>query len=237
MSKDVDFIVSSVPRTNDVEKLLHDADGIFANASKGTYILDTSTISPIAAKEFYKTAKSHDMCFIDSPMSGGIMGAEKGTLTFMVGSNVDEEFERAKIVLEGMGKNIFSCGGPGTGQIAKIANNLILGINMIAAAEGMVMAEKLGIDPKKLMEILSVSTSGSWVTSAANPRPGNIEGNPASNNYQGGFQTALIRKDMALALECHDAVNSSSEFTKYALDYYTEIEKKGHGSKDFGFVF
>ena len=150
VSKDVDFIVSSVPRTNDVEKLLHAEDGVFANASKGTYILDTSTISPIAAKEFYATAKKHDLCFIDSPMSGGIMGAEKATLTFMVGSNIDEEFERAKIVLGGMGKNIFSCGGPGTGQIAKIANNMILGVNMIAAAEGMVMAERLGIEPKKL---------------------------------------------------------------------------------------
>ena len=177
------------------------------------------------------------MTYCDSPMSGGIMGAKNGTLTFMVGSNSVEDFEKAKIVLEGMGKKIFHCGAPGTGESAKIANNLILGIQMIASAEGMVLAEKLGIDPKILMEILSVSTASNWCISTNNPRPGNIENAPASKNYDGGFQVGLMRKDLALSLECADAVGAQTEFAKKALEYYMTLEKKGYGGKDFGYVF
>lgn len=127
------------------------------------------------------------MAYCDAPMSGGVVGATKGALTFMVGASSQEDFDKAKIVLEGMGKKIFHCGGPGTGETAKIANNLILGIQMIASAEGMALGEKLGIDPKVLMEILSVSTASNWCITANNPRPGNIEGAPASKNYDGGF--------------------------------------------------
>lgn len=114
------------------------------------------------------------------------MGAQAGTLTFMVGAE-QELFDSAKSVLEGMGKNVFHCGGPGTGGIAKICNNMILGVQMCAAAEGISLGEKLGIDPKTLSEILAVSTSGCWSIKAANPRPGVVEGSPASRGYDGGF--------------------------------------------------
>lgn len=117
----------------------------------------------------------------------------------MVGAKEGEEYDRANHCLSGMGKKIFACGGPGTGQIAKIANNMILGINMVAASEGMALGEKLGIDPKLLCDILSVSSSNSWVIDTTNPRPGNKPNAPASNNYNGGFQVGLIRKDLALA--------------------------------------
>lgn len=129
--------------------MLEGPDGIFKNAKKGTYIVDTSTISPIASKEFAATAKKKEFIFIDSPMSGGITGAQAGTLTFMVGCD-KEHFEPVKHVLLGMGKNVFHCGGPGTGEIAKICNNLILGINMISTSEGLSLGEKLGMDPKIL---------------------------------------------------------------------------------------
>lgn len=119
-------------------------------------------------------------------MSGGITGAQAGTLTFMVGCE-KEHFETVKEVLLGMGKNIFHCGGPGTGEIAKICNNLILGINMIATAEGISLGEKLGIDPKVLSSILSVSTARSWCVDTYNPRPGVMENVPASRDYNGGF--------------------------------------------------
>jgi 3-hydroxyisobutyrate dehydrogenase len=141
--------VTSVPATKDVEELLGSADGIFKHAKKGTYILDTSTISPVASKEFAAAAKKKELIFADCPMSGGITGAQAGTLTFMVGCEKDH-FENIKLALLGMGKNIFHCGGPGTGEIAKICNNLILGINMIATSEGLSLGEKLGIDPKVL---------------------------------------------------------------------------------------
>lgn len=187
VSTDVDFIVTSLPRTQDVEKILREDGGVFKTAAKGTCIVDTSTISPIAAKEFSNEALKNKMIFCDSPMSGGIMGAAAGTLTFMVGSQNEQDFERAKIVLSGMGKKIFHCGLPGSGETAKIANNLILGIQMAASCEGMALAEKLGIDPKILMEILSVSTANNWCINTNNPRPGNKENAPASKNYEGGF--------------------------------------------------
>ena len=129
--------------------MLESSEGIFNNATKGTYIVDCSTISPVASKEFAAEAKKKDFIFVDAPMSGGITGAQAGTLTFMVGCE-KEHYEQVKSVLMGMGKNAFHCGGPGTGEIAKICNNLILGINMIATAEGISLGEKLGIDPKIL---------------------------------------------------------------------------------------
>lgn len=182
----VDYIITSVPATKDVEELLKSPDGIFKNAQKGTFILDTSTISPIASKDFAAEAKKQNLVFIDTPMSGGITGAHAGTLTFMVGSD-KEHFEQAKHVLLGMGKNVFHCGGPGTGEIAKICNNLILGINMIALSEGLSLGEKLGIDPKVLSNIIAVSTGRSWCVDTYNPRPGVLENVPSSRNYNGGF--------------------------------------------------
>ena len=163
----------------DVETLLKGPEGIFKNASKGTYILDTSTISPVGTREFAAEAKKKDLVFIDSPMSGGINGAIAGTLTFMVGCE-KENFEQAKIVLMGMGKTVFHCGGPGTGEVAKICNNLLLGIQMIGTAEALSLGEKLGIDPKVLSNIICVSTGRNWCIDSYNPRPGMMENVPSS---------------------------------------------------------
>lgn len=125
-------------------------DGILNSASEGTFICDVSTISPIASGQFAEAAQKKGMTFVDSPMSGGIMGAKAGTLTFMVGANSEEDFEKSQIVLNAMGKKVFHCGKPGTGEIAKIVNNMILGSHMTGVSEGMALGEKLGIDPKIL---------------------------------------------------------------------------------------
>lgn len=233
----MDYVVTALPRTQDVENVLTMEGGIFETASKGTVICDTSTISPIAAKEFHETAKKHELLFCDTPMSGGIMGAQNGTLTFMVGADNDEQFEKCKVVLQGMGQKFFNCGGPGNGEIAKICNNLILGIQMVAVSEGFALGTKLGIDPKKMQEIFSVSTSKCWCTDATNPVPGVVETSPASRGYQGGFGAGLIRKDLTLGLECADEVGVDTEFAKNAMEYFLAIEKAGHGSKDFGVVY
>ena len=126
------------------------------------------------------------MVYLDTPMSGGVTGARLGTLTFMVGGS-EAEFERSKEVLVGMGKNFFHCGEPGTGEIAKLTNNLILGISMVASSEGMAIGEKLGIDPVILQKILAVSTARNWCIDTYNPRPGILENVPSANNYEGGF--------------------------------------------------
>ena len=154
----------------------------------------------------------------------------------MVGCD-KEHFENVKQVLLGMGKNVFHCGGPGTGEIAKICNNLILGINMIATAEGLSLGEKLGIDPKILSNILSVSTARSWCVDTYNPRPGVLENVPSSRDYNGGFQVSLIRKDLSIALEAAGEAEAKTKFAQHAIDYYRDLEKKGFGKKDFGYVY
>ena len=226
--KGADFIITALPKTEHVEEALKKPNGIFDSAKKGAYICDVSTISPVASAEFNTEAAKRDLVFLDTPMSGGITGAHAGTLTFMVGGEA-EQFEHAKIVLAGMGKNFFHCGKPGSGEIAKLVNNLILGINMIAASEGLAIGEKLGMDPKILSAICAVSTSRSWVMDTYNPRPGIKEASPASRNYEGGFQVGLIKKDLALALEAARHGNASTELTEKAIDYYRELEKKGYG--------
>ena len=141
--------MTALPATAHVEEVLTMDGGIFKSANKGTMICDTSTIKPSASAKFYDLAKKEGMDFLDTPMSGGVTGAERGTLTFMVGGT-EEEFEKSKIVLKGMGANFFHCGKPGMGEVAKLTNNLVLGISMVATSEGMAIGEKLGIDPKKL---------------------------------------------------------------------------------------
>lgn len=199
-------------------------------------ICDVSTISPVASASFYEQAKEMGITFLDTPMSGGITGAIAGTLTFMVGGE-DSEYEASKEVLMGMGANTFHCGKPGSGEIAKLCNNLMLGINMISAAEGLAIGEKLGMEPKTLQSICAVSTSRSWVMDTYNPVPGNTPASPANRNYEGGFQVALIKKDLALALEAAKSGNCDTQMTETAIDYYAQLEKKGYGNKDFGFVY
>lgn len=141
------------------------------------------------------------MRYIDAPVSGGVNGATNGTLTFMVGAETDEDFEHISHVLDPMGPKKFNCGGPGTGEIAKLVNNMILGVQMVSTAEGLALGEKLGIDPKILTEVISVSTGSSWSLKIQNPRPGVSETAPSSKNYEGGFGVSLAKKDLALASE------------------------------------
>jgi len=196
-----------------------------------------STIDPKASATFYTEAKANGFTFLDTPMSGGITGARNGTLAFMVGANTTEEYEHAKGVLQGMGANFFHCGVPGTGEIAKLTNNLILGISMVATAEGMAIGEKMGIDPKILQKILACSTARNWCVDTYNPRPGILENVPAANNYEGGFAVGLIKKDMVLALEAAHSAKADTTLLEKSLDYYVDLEKKGKGSKDFGYVY
>jgi len=233
---DVEYVVTALPETRHIETTLMSEGGIFESAAAGTLICDVSTIAPEGARRFHAEAKKEGMVYLDTPMSGGVTGARNGTLTFMVGGSA-EEFEASKMVLQGMGKNFFHCGEPGTGEIAKLTNNLILGISMVAASEGMAIGEKLGIDPVILQKILAVSTARNWCIDTYNPRPGILENVPAANNYEGGFAVGLIKKDMVLALEAAHGVKAETDMLEKSLKYYLDLEKAGQGKKDFGYVF
>jgi len=233
---DVDFVITCLPKTEHVETVLKQPDGIFDSAKQGAMICDVSTISPVASAEFHDEAQKRGMTFLDTPMSGGITGAIAGSLTFMVGGS-EKQFEESKEVLKGMGINFFHCGKPGNGEVAKLCNNLMLGINMISCAEGLAIGEKLGMDPKVLQSICAVSTSRSWPMDTYNPVPGNTPASPANRNYDGGFGVSLVKKDLALALEAAKAGNADTHMTETAIEYYTQLEKKGFGHKDLGFVY
>ena len=235
-SKGVDFVVTALPETRHVEEALKGQGGIFESADKGTYICDTSTIHPDGAAGFNAAAKEVGLVYLDTPMSGGVTGAHNATLTFMVGGT-EAEFEHAKKVLAGMGANFFHCGAPGSGEIMKLTNNLILGISMVASSEGMAIGEKLGADPVILQKILACSTARNWCIDTYNPKPGILPNVPSSKNYEGGFAVGLIKKDMILARDAAKEKDARTDLLEESLSYYTDLEKAGLGKKDFGYVY
>jgi 3-hydroxyisobutyrate dehydrogenase len=171
---------------------------------------------------------------MDAPVSGGVAGAMAGTLTFMVGAE-DSVLEKARPILSKMGTNIFHAGGPGAGQVAKICNNMLLAIHMIGTAEALSLGEANGMDPKVLAEIMKKSSGANWSLEKYNPFPGIMENVPASKNYEGGFGTFLMNKDLTLALDA--AVNSKSAIPlgSLAQSLYA-IHSKKHGQLDFSSI-
>lgn len=235
-SANADYVVSCLPATAHVQEAMTMEGGVFASARPGTIILDTSTILPGGSLEMGEAARKAGMTFLDTPMSGGVLGARAGTLSFMCGGEA-AHVESAKTVLQGMGKNIFHCGEAGQGLVAKLTNNLILGINMIAVSEALAMGEKMGGDPMVLSDIISVSTGRCFSVDTYSPIPGYKEGTPSCNNYDGGFMIKLITKDMGLAISAAKEGEAISAETQRAFDIYSHMMELGYGDKDFSFVY
>lgn len=211
------------------------ASGIIAAAAEGTVMIDSSTIDPASAREVAQIAQAKGIVVLDAPVSGGTVGAQNATLTFMVGGP-EEVFEQAKPVLQAMGKNIVYCGGHGNGQVAKVANNMLLGISMIGVAEAMNLGVKLGMDAKTLAGIINTSSGRCWSSDVNNPWPGVIETAPAGRDYQGGFFTDLMLKDMGLALEAAAQSGCAVELGELAHDLYKESSEAGLGRLDFSSI-
>ena len=231
-----DFVVSCLPATAHVQEAMTMKGGVFASARPGTIILDTSTILPGGSLEMGEAARAAGMTFIDTPMSGGVLGARAGTLSFMCGGDA-AHVEAGTPVLKGMGKNVFHCGIAGQGLVAKLTNNLILGINMIAVAEALAMGEKMGGDPKVLSDIIAVSTGRCFSVDTYSPIPGYKEGTPACNDYNRGFMVKLITKDMGLAISAAKEGGAISAETQRAFDIYSHMMELGYGDKDFSYVY
>jgi 3-hydroxyisobutyrate dehydrogenase len=169
---------------------------------------------------------------LDAPVSGGVNGAQAGTLTFMVGGD-GKDVERARPILSMMGKNIVHCGPSGNGQVAKICNNLVLGVSMIGVAEAMNLGIRLGMDPKKLSDVINSSSGRCWSSDSYNPTPGVLENSPASRDYEGGFASALMAKDLGLARTAARSVKAFLPMANAAEEIYSAQEK----NKDFGVVY
>jgi len=199
---------------------------------KGALIIDCSTIDVESAKQAHALASKHGVESIDAPVSGGTGGARGATLTFMCGGN-EEAFAAAKPVLEKMGKRIVHCGGSGAGQAAKICNNMILGVSMIAVGEAFALAEKLGLSHQALFDVASTSSGQCWSLTSYCPVPGPVPTSPANNDYKPGFASALMVKDLTLAQDAAKAAGAATPLGKHAQEIYRDFDAAGNGGVDF----
>ena len=205
---------------------------VLLNAPKTAVLLDCSTIDVATAKAIEGEAQAAGYTMVDAPVSGGIAAAEGGTLTFMVGGS-DDGFERARPLLEQMGKAVIHAGGAGAGQAAKICNNMLLGATMAATCEAFVLAEKLGLDPQTFFDISSKASGQSWSMTSYCPVPGVGPETPADRNYDGGFAAALMLKDLKLAMEAAREAGAYTPMGGEAEELYQRFVERGGGAKDF----
>lgn len=222
--------------TKHVEATLLGPEGVFAHAARGTMIIDSSTIDPLASQALHKEAAAKCMYMLDAPVSGGVTGAAAGTLTFMVGGD-EEALEKGRAVLQAMGKNIVHCGGPGAGGVTKLCNNLSLAISMIGTSEAMALGVRMGMDPKKLAGVMNTSTARCWSSDSYNPVPGLMPNVPASNGYKGGFGTALMEKDLTLAMDMASNIKARLPLGGQAHQLYGLLCESGYGGRDFSVIF
>ncbi|SMQ69691.1 3-hydroxyisobutyrate dehydrogenase [Altererythrobacter xiamenensis] len=232
-AEDCEAVVSMLPNGAIVRDVY--TSDIIGQAPQGTVFLDCSTIDVATAKDVIALAENAGYDMVDAPVSGGIAAANGGTLTFMVGGT-EEAFERAKPILEAMGKAVIHAGEAGAGQTAKICNNMLLAITMIGTAEAMKMAERLGLDPQKFYEISSQSSGYNWSLNAYTPLPGVGVESPADNDYQGGFATALMLKDLRLAMEAAETSDSAVPLGSRAASLYEDFAGAGNGGLDFSAI-
>jgi 3-hydroxyisobutyrate dehydrogenase len=227
--KDADVVITMLPAGKHVLSVWAD---VIPSMTKGTLIIDCSTIDVESAKQAHALASGHGMASVDAPVSGGTGGAKGATLTFMCGAE-DEAFAAAKLVLERMGKKIVHCGGAGAGQAAKICNNMILGISMIAVSEAFALAEKLGLSHQALFDVASTSSGQCWSLTSYCPVPGPVPTSPANNDYRPGFASALMVKDLTLAQDAANAVGAATPLGRHAQEIYKAFDAAGHGGVDF----
>jgi 3-hydroxyisobutyrate dehydrogenase len=227
-------VITMLPAGQHVRDTYFGANGIIENANAGTLLIDSSTIDVETARVVAAAAEKKGLLMIDAPVSGGVGGASAGTLTFMCGGS-PQAFARAQPILERMGKTIVHAGGAGNGQAAKICNNMVLGISMIAVSEAFVLAEKLGLDHQKLFDISSKSSGQCWSMTTYCPVPGPVATSPANRDYQPGFTAAMMLKDLKLAQDAAKASSANTPLGAEAAKIYERYAGKEAG-KDFSGV-
>jgi len=223
-----DVVVTMLPAGEHVVSVWRD---VLPAAKKGALFIDCSTIDVASARAAHALAAEHGIASLDAPVSGGVGGAKAATLTFMVGG-ATEAFARGKPVLERMGKRIVHCGEAGNGQVAKICNNMILGISMIGVSEAFVLGEKLGLSHQALFDVASASSGQCWSLTSYCPVPGPVPASPANNGYKPGFAAALMLKDLKLAREAAQSVTAKTALGAHAAEIYDLFAQQGQGTSD-----
>ena len=237
--KNAQVVISMLPAGEQVRSVYlgdedQKGDGLLTNMAQGTIVIDSSTIAAADARAVAAAASKLGIDFLDAPVSGGTGGAIAGSLTFIVGGSQDA-FARAKPILSDMGKNIFHAGDSGAGQVAKICNNMLLGILMTGTAEAINLGVKNGLDAKVLSDIMLQSSGRNWTLEVYNPYPQVMENVPSSHHYQGGFMSKLMQKDLNLALQTAKASQTKTPMATKAVELYAAHISE-HGDKDFSSI-
>jgi len=227
-----EVIITMLPAGKEVREVYLGGDGVLARAASGALLIDSSTIDVETARAVAGAAEAKGFAMLDAPVSGGVTGAQAATLTFMVGGPADA-FARAKPLLDAMGKTIVHAGAAGSGQAAKICNNMMLAISMIGVSEGFLLADKLGLDRQKLFDIASKSSGQSWAMTTYCPVPGLVPTSPANRDYQAGFTAAMMLKDLRLAQEAARAAAATTPLGAEAAALFGLYVAHGHGALDF----
>ncbi len=229
-AKGVEFVITMLPVGANVRDVFIN-DGVIAAADPGTIMIDSSTIDVETAQAAHVAAKEAGFEMVDAPVSGGVTGADEGTLTFMCGGE-KETFDRVKPILQDMGKNIVHCGAPGLGQVTKICNNMLAGINALACSEAMVMGERLGVSREILFNVISTSTGRSYYFETSNPMPGVVPTSPSSNQFKPGFMAKLMLKDLRLSQSAAQVAGTSTPLGATATAAFQALIEQGFGDSD-----
>ncbi len=230
-----EYVITMLPAGKHVCSVYFDLDGITSHAQKSAVLIDCSTIAVSEARDIATQADALGYTVVDAPVSGGVAAANAGTLTFMVGGN-NSAFAQVEGLLGNMGKNIFHAGISGNGQAAKTANNMLLGISMIATSEAFNLAEKLGLSAEKFFEISSKASGQCWSMTSYCPAPGPVPTSPANNDYTAGFAVAMMLKDLKLAQDAGQSVDAATPLGQQATAIYQDLDNAGLTGKDFSVV-
>ena len=231
-----EFVFTMLPAGQHVEAVYGSADGVIAGVGSGTCLVDCSTIDVATARRVAAAAAEKGFAMLDAPVSGGVAGAAAGTLTFMVGG-AREAYSAAEPMLKVMGKTIVHAGEAGSGQAAKICNNMILGISMIGVSEAFALADRLQLDRQKLFDISSTASGQCWSLTSYCPVPGPVPASPANRDYQPGFTAAMMLKDLKLAAEASKSAGASTPLGSLACELYNLYCNAGNQNVDFSGIF
>lgn len=227
-------VITMLPSGKAVEAV-YTQDGVLANTPKGALLIDCSTIDTTTAINVATVANESGFHMLDAPVSGGTAGATAGTLTFIVGGETDA-LDKARPLLEAMGKNIFHAGGSGAGQVAKMCNNMLLAIHMVGTSEALNLGVANGLDPKVLSDIMAKSSGRNWSLDTYNPHPGVMTGVPASREYSGGFGVDLMCKDLGIAMASANQTKTATPLGSMAQNLYQMHSHNGSGQLDFSSI-
>src|SRR5579862_2075017 len=227
--KGADVVITMLPAGKHVLSVWNE---VVPAMTKGTLIIDCSTIDVESSKQAHALAAKHGVASVDAPVSGGTGGAKGATLTFMCGGD-EKAFAAAKPVLEKMGKKIVHCGGAGAGQGVKICNNMVLAISMIGLSEAFSLAEKLGLSHQAVFDVVSTSSGQCWALTSYCPVPGPVPTSPANNDYKPGFASNLMVKDLTLAQDAAKAAGAATPLGQHAQEIYKAFDAQGNGGVDF----